>query len=86
VASNLGGLKEIFIHGQNALLADTIADKSNLYGVSPEVKQLTNHMHKLLSDKNLKTEFSRNAVIRANEKFTLNIMITNYIQTIINLN
>ena len=86
VASNLGGLKEIFVHGENALLADTIADKTNIYGVSPEVKQLTNHMYKLLSDENLKTEFSRNAIIRANEKFTLKIMITNYIQTIKNLN
>lgn len=86
VASNLGGLKEIFVHGQNALLADTIADKTNMYGVSPEVKQLTNHIYKLLSDEKLRTEFSGNAIIRANEKFTLGIMITNYIQTIKNLN
>jgi glycosyltransferase involved in cell wall biosynthesis len=86
VASNLGGLKEIFVHGENALLANTIADKTNMYGVSPEVNQLTNHMHKLLSDEKLRTDFSRNAIIRANEKFTLDIMITNYIQTIKNLN
>ena len=86
VASNLGGLKEIFIHGENSLLADTITDKSNMYGVSPEVKQLTNHIYKLLSDEKLRAEFSGNAIIRANEKFTLDIMITNYIQTIKNLN
>lgn len=86
VASNLGGLKEIFIHGQNALLADTIADKTKMYGVSPEVNQLTNHMHKLLSDETLRTEFSRNAKIRANEQFTLDLMINNYIQTVKGLN
>jgi glycosyltransferase involved in cell wall biosynthesis len=82
VASNLGGLKEIFVHGENALLADTIDDKTNMYGVSPEIKQLTNHMHKLLSDENLRTEFSRNAIVRANKQFTLELMINNYIQTI----
>jgi len=86
VASNLGGLKEIFIHGQNALLADTIANKSNMYGVSPEINQLTNHLRKLLLDEKLRTIFSRNSKVRANKQFTLDIMITNYIQTIKNLN
>jgi len=86
VASNIGGLKEIFIHGENAMLANTITNKSNMYGVSPEIKQLTNHMHRLLSDENLRTEFSRNAIIRAIEKFTLDTMIDNYLQTVKNLN
>lgn len=31
VASNLGGLKEIFIHNENALLAVTVKDTSNIY-------------------------------------------------------
>ena len=86
VASNLGGLKEIFINGENALLADTIANKSNMYGVSPEINQLTNHLRKLLLDEKLRTIFSRNSKVRANKQFTLDIMITNYIQTIKNLN
>jgi len=86
VASNLGGLKEIFIHEENALLADTITDKTNMYGVAPKVDQLENHMYKLLSDEHLRTNFSRNAIIRANKIFTLDIMINNYLQTVKNLN
>ena len=86
VASNLGGLKEIFIHGKNALLADIISDKSNMYSVAPEINQLTNHMLKLLSDEILRTDFSKNSIVRANKQFTKDRMINNYLQTVKNLN
>jgi len=41
-------------------------------------------MQELLTDEKLRTKFSRNIAIRANEHFTLNIMINNYIQPIKN--
>ena len=85
VASNLGGLKEIFIHNDNALLADTVVDKTNMYGIAPEVEQLESHMFKLLTDEPLRTRFSENAQKRANSMFTSETMIHNYLQTIKNL-
>lgn len=86
VASNMGGLKEIFIHRKNALLADISIDKTNMYGVAPEINQLTNHIYELLSDENLRANLSRNSIVRANKQFTLDTMIDNFIQTIKNLN
>jgi len=85
VASNLGGLKEIFIHNKNALLANTVEDKGNMYGVAPEVKQLENHIFTLLTDESLRLRLGMNAKIRANSIFTSEIMADNYLQTINNL-
>lgn len=61
VASNIGGLKEIFRHGENALLADTNEDKTNIYGVAPDVNQLESHMYTLLNDATLCKTFSQKA-------------------------
>lgn len=86
VASNLGGLKEIFIHDENALLADTVKDTSNIYGIAPKVEELGNHMYLLLTNKNLKNKFARSAKERANAMFTTGIMVNNYLKLIDNLN
>ncbi|MBW6537177.1 MAG: glycosyltransferase family 4 protein [Mariniphaga sp.] len=86
VASNLGGLKEIFIHNENALLADTVKDKSNLYGIVPGVEELENHMYSLLTNKDLRIKFARNAKKRANGMFTSEVMANNYLKLIENLN
>lgn len=86
VASNLGGLKEIFIHNENALLTDTLKDKNNIYGIAPKVEELENHMYLLLTNKNLKNKFSRNAKERAKGMFTTQIMVNNYLKLIENLN
>ncbi len=85
VASNLGGLKEIFVYGENALLADTVIDKTNSYGIAPKVEELENYMYNLLVDESLRTKFSRNAKIRANNMFITEVMINHYLQTINNL-
>jgi glycosyltransferase involved in cell wall biosynthesis len=86
VASNLGGLKEIFIHNENALLADTVKDTSNIYGIAPKVEELGNHMYLLLTNKDLKNKFVRSAKERANAMFTTGIMVNNYLKLIDNLN
>jgi glycosyltransferase involved in cell wall biosynthesis len=86
VASGLGGLKEIFTHNENALLVDTVMDKTNLYGIAPKVEQLEDYLFKLLTGEPLRTKFSRNAKKRADSMFTADIMINNYLQTIKNVN
>ncbi len=85
VASKLGGLKEIFIHGENALLADTNEDNTNIYGVAPDVNQLERYMHTILNNISLRNKFSMKAKERA-KMFTTETMITNYLKTVKNLN
>ena len=82
VASNVGGLKEIFIHNENALLVDVVLDKSNMYGIAPDVKQFKNYMLKLLGNKKLRDRFSTNAITRTNRYFTLKNMVNRYLQTV----
>lgn len=86
VASNLGGLKEIFVHGENALLVDIVTDKTNMYGIAPKVRQLEEYLFKLLTDEPMRTKFSQNAKKRADSIFTANIMINNYLQIVKKLN
>lgn len=85
VASNLGGLKEIFVHNENARLINTIEDKKNMYGIAPDVKQLASDMLELLTNDSLRLEFGKRAKQRANSLFTTEIMVNNYLQTINNL-
>ena len=85
VASNLGGLKEIFINEENALLVETIMDKTNGYGVAPKVENLRNKINILLTTKTLQIKLSRNAKTRANSIFTTNNMVKEYILAINNL-
>ncbi|WP_319591770.1 glycosyltransferase family 4 protein [uncultured Draconibacterium sp.] len=80
VASNLGGLKEIFIHGENALLTDTIIDKSNNYGIAPRIEDLKNNIYHLLTRDSLRAKFTHNSKIRANSLFTANNMTNHYLQ------
>ena len=86
VASNLGGLKEIFVHNENALLAGTVKDISNKYGIAPGVEELENHMYSLLTNKDLRKKFARKANERAKGMFTSEIMVNNYLKLIENLN
>ncbi len=81
VASKLGGLKEIFLHEENALLADTKPDQTNIYGISPKEEQLEELMYRLLNNENLRKKFSENSKRRAVNTFTTQIMINNYLQT-----
>jgi glycosyltransferase involved in cell wall biosynthesis len=85
VASCLGGLKEIFIHNENAFLVDTITDQTNIYGHAPKVDQLADYMYKLLTDDVLKNKFSHNALIRAKEEFSTDKMVHKYVESITNL-
>jgi glycosyltransferase involved in cell wall biosynthesis len=85
VASNIGGLKEIFIHDENAFLVDTVPDQTNIYGIAPNIDQLADFMYNLLTDDQLRKKFSQNAIIRANEYFSTNKMASNYVESIANL-
>lgn len=86
VASRLGGLEEIYIHNENVLFVETEPDKTNAYGIAPNSTQLADFMHHILTDDELRKQFSQNAKKRANCMFTADIMINNYLQTVKNLN
>ena len=86
VASDIGGLKEIFVHNENALLTSMIPDTNNGLGIAPDVEQLENNMFNLLTNDEMRAKFSQNAVKRANKMFTADIMAENYLQTIKKLN
>lgn len=83
VATNLGGLKEIFTHNENAFLVNTITDKTNAYGVAPNINELADYMYTLLVDEQLRKKFSLNGKLRAKEEFSLNKMTNKYIESII---
>lgn len=86
VASNLGGLKEIFIHNENALLVATTEDKSNVYGIAPKVEELGKHILTFLTNESLRKKFALNAKERANNLFTNELMVNYYLKTVENLN
>ncbi len=86
VASNLGGLKEIFIHNKNALLVDTIADPTNVFGIAPQIEQMAEQMIILLNNEKLRKKFSECAIKRANDGFTAVQMAKKYVEiTLINI-
>ncbi|MGV8096405.1 MAG: glycosyltransferase family 4 protein [Mangrovibacterium sp.] len=82
VASKLGGLKEIFIHKENAFLTDMVPDQTNLYKIAPDVEQLAGFMYELLGNEPLKQKFSQSAVTRANAMFTRDKMVDQYLKLI----
>ena len=86
VASDIDGLKEIFVHNENALLTSMIPDTENGHGIAPDVEQLENNMFNLLTNDEMRAKFSQNALKRANNMFTAGIMAENYLQTIRELN
>lgn len=86
VASKLGGLKEIFVHNENAFLAETVSDKTNRFGIAPRVDELQNYMYELLCDKSIRSRFSNDAAKRANKMFTTKTMINHYLKIVKNLN
>lgn len=85
VASNLGGLKEIFIHDENALLVGTVPDSTNIFGVAPDVKQMAESMITLLKDEVLRDRFSVNGRRRAINEFTASLMTQKYIDLTLNI-
>ncbi|MGV8137952.1 MAG: glycosyltransferase family 4 protein [Mangrovibacterium sp.] len=82
VASNIGGLKEIFIHNRNALLVDMIEDRNNPFGLSPKIDQFSEYMYGLLVNEPLRKTFSKNAVARAIQTFTREKMVNQYLNLI----
>jgi glycosyltransferase involved in cell wall biosynthesis len=68
VAYDIGANSEGIIHGQNGLLAE--------WG---NIDQLTSHVRTLLLDEALATQMGRNARKRAEEKFSLKQMTSNYL-------
>jgi len=79
VASNMGGLKEIFVHNENAFLVNMVQDQTNQYKTAPDVDQLAGSMYELLVNEPLRQQFSRNAVARANSIFTQDMMVNKYL-------
>jgi len=86
VASDIGGLREIFVHKEDALFTNMIPDTNNGHGKVPDVEQLERNMFHLLTDDELREKFSQNAVKRANKMFTAGIMAENYLQAVKDLN
>lgn len=86
VATSLGGLKEIFIHNENAYLVDIVPNQTNTYGIAPNIDQFADFMYNLLIDDRLRSKFSQNALTRAKEEFTADKMAKKYVETILNLN
>ena len=82
VASGVGGLKEICIHNENALLVDMLTDNSNLFGNAPNIEQFAIFMYDLLMSKELREKFSKNAISRANTIFKQEVMVNNYLKLI----
>jgi len=82
VASDIGGLKEIFAYKEDALLTKMIPDTNNDLDKAPDIEQLESNMHNLLTNDEMRAKFSQNAVKRANKMFTAGIMAENYLQTI----
>ncbi len=82
VASKIGGLKEIFIHHENAFLVNMGPDQATLYQVAPDVDQFAGFMYELLVNEPLRQQFSKNAVARANETFSQEVMANQYLQLV----
>ena len=84
VASNIGGLKEIFISGENAILVDMVSDTDSEFGLSPSIDQLTQGIVTLLTNPRLRKRFARNSKQRAASEFSLSNMVNKYINYTIN--
>jgi len=82
VASNVGGLKEIFSHNIDAFLVETIAVSDNLYHEAPKVDQLAAYMNCLIANKQTREKFSTSAQEKAQSQFTDVAMIDKYIALI----
>ena len=74
VAYDIGANSEAIIHGETGLLAD--------WG---NIEQLTSHVRKLLLDQELAMQMGRNARKRAEEKYSLELMTSKYLNLIGNL-
>lgn len=82
VASAIGGLKEIFVHEQNAMLTNIVQDSGNMYGVAPDVEKFAENMYNLLVKPELRKTMSRHSLLRAKSMFTSEIMARNYLKLI----
>jgi glycosyltransferase involved in cell wall biosynthesis len=68
VAYDVGANSEAIVHGETGLLAE--------WG---NIEQLTSHVRRLLLDTGLAMQMGRNARKRAEEKFSLKQMTSNYV-------
>lgn len=84
VASKLGGLKEIFVHNENALLVDMVYDTTNVFGIAPDVNQLADNIITLFNNECLREKFSTNGRKRAINEFTSSLMAQKYIGLTLN--
>lgn len=78
VASNVGGLKEIFSHDKDALLVEMATTLVGLYDEARRVDQLADYMDRLLTNPPIREKFSRNAKEKALLQFTDIAMIDKY--------
>ncbi|MFZ5430211.1 MAG: glycosyltransferase family 4 protein [Bacteroidota bacterium] len=82
VASDIGGLREIFVHGRNALLTDVVPGSENMYGIAPDVEKFAENMYSLLVKPELRKTMSKHSLLRAKSMFTSEIMVRNYLKLI----
>lgn len=81
IASNIGGLKEIFTHGEDAFLLEMTKPTGNkIYPKAPEVTQISDYIIQLLEDESLRERFAAAAQKKAMEKFTDETMINGYLE------
>ena len=82
VASDIGGLREIFVHGLNALLTDVVPDSENMYGIAPDVEKFAENMYNLLVKPELRKTMRGQSILRAKSMFTSELMARNYLKLI----
>jgi glycosyltransferase involved in cell wall biosynthesis len=82
VASAIGGLSEIFVHGLNALLTDVVPESENMYGIAPDVEKFAENMYNLLVDPKLRKTMRGQSILRAKSMFTSELMARNYLKLI----
>ncbi len=81
IASNIGGLKEIFAHGEDAFLLEMTKPTGNkIYPKAPEVTQISDYIIQLIEDESLRERFAAAARKKAMEKFTDETMINGYLE------
>ncbi len=82
VASKVGGLQEIFTHGENSLLADMKPCSDNSFKMAPDVSQLADYIKDLLINNHKREQFSANGKKKALKEYTGGRMVDNYINLI----
>ena len=81
IASSVGGLKEIFTHNKEALLVETTKDSEYSFNEIPKIKQMVRYMEELLTNEQIRMQFSNNARKKAMSEFSSDIMINTILKT-----